>query len=56
MVEVGYGPRKEVHFLLPGRDCRHTDVLLPPFAGGQDAALDVTPARWPPWPGRIFVM
>ena len=41
-VEAGFNPRKEVRFLLPGRDSRPADVLIPHFAGGRDAALDVT--------------
>ena len=35
-------PRKEVRFLIPGRDSRPADVLLPQWSGGQDAALDIT--------------
>ena len=33
---------KEGRFLLPGADRRPADVLLPHWAGGRDAALDVT--------------
>ena len=33
---------KEGRFLLPGADRRPADVFLPNWAGGQDAALDVT--------------
>ena len=36
------GPTKEGRFLLPGRDARPADLLLPRWTGGQDAALDVT--------------
>ena len=36
------GPVKEGRFLLPGRDARPADLLLPRWSGGQDAALDVT--------------
>ena len=35
-------PVKEGRFLLPGVDRRPADVLLPNWAGGRDAALDVT--------------
>ena len=35
-------PRKEVRFLILGRDSRPADVLLPQWSGGQDAALDIT--------------
>ena len=33
---------KEGRFLLPGRDARPADLLIPRWCGGQDAALDVT--------------
>ena len=33
---------KESRFLLPGTDRRPADVLIPHWAGGKDAALDVT--------------
>ena len=36
------GPTKEGRFLLPGSDRRPADVLVPHWAGGRDAALDVT--------------
>ena len=36
------GPVKEGRFLLPGRDARPADLLIPRWSGGQDAALDVT--------------
>ena len=36
------GPSKEGWFLLPGTDRRPADVLIPHWAGGKDAALDVT--------------
>ena len=35
-------PVKEGRFLLPGNDCRPADVLLPNWAAGRDAALDIT--------------
>ena len=35
-------PVKEGRFLLPGRDARPADVLIPGWVGGRDAALDVT--------------
>ena len=41
-VAAGLGPVKEGRFLLPGADRRPADVLLPNWAGGRDAALDVT--------------
>ena len=36
------GPVKEGRFLLPGRDARPADLLIPRWVGGQDGALDVT--------------
>ena len=36
------GSVKEGRFLLPGRDARPADLLIPRWSGGQDAALDVT--------------
>jgi hypothetical protein len=36
------GPVKESRFLLPGDDRRPADVYIPNWAGGQDAAFDVT--------------
>ena len=41
-VAAGLGPTKEGRFLLPGADRRPADVLVPHWAGGRDAALDVT--------------
>ena len=35
-------PRKELRFLIPDRDSRPADVLIPQWSGGQDAALDIT--------------
>ena len=31
-----------MRFLVPGRDSRQADVLLPQWSGGRDAALDIT--------------
>ncbi len=39
---AGLGPVKEGRFLLPGDDRRPADVLIPHWAGGRDAAMDVT--------------
>ena len=36
------GPRREEQALLPGTNSRPADVLIPCWAGGRDAALDVT--------------
>ena len=36
------GPVKEGRFLLPGRDARPADLLIPRWEGGKDTALDVT--------------
>ena len=41
-VAAGLGPVKEGQFLLPGNDRRPADVLIRNWAGGKDAALDVT--------------
>ena len=41
-VAAGLGPTKEGRFLLHGVDRRPADVLVPHWAGGRDAALDVT--------------
>ena len=41
-VAAGLGPVREGRFLLPGTDRRPADVLLHHWAGGKDAALDVT--------------
>ena len=41
-VSAGLGPSKEGRFLLPGVDRRPADVLVPLWAGGRDAAYDVT--------------
>ena len=39
---AGLAPTKEGRFLLPGADRRPADVFIPHWAGGRDAALDVT--------------
>ena len=39
---TGLAPQKEGRALLPGNDRRPADILLPNWAGGRDAALDVT--------------
>ena len=39
---AGLAPIKEGRFLLPGDDRRPADVFIPYWAGGLDAALDVT--------------
>ena len=36
------GPVKEGRYLLPGRDARPADLLIPRWEGGKDTALDVT--------------
>ena len=41
-VAAGLGPVKEGRFLLPGNDRCPADVLIRNWAGGKDAALDVT--------------
>ena len=41
-VAAGLGPVKEGRFLLPGTDRRPADVLVPNWAAGKDAAMDVT--------------
>ena len=41
-VAGGLGPTKEGRFLIPGADRRPADVLVPHWAAGRDAALDVT--------------
>ena len=41
-VAAGLGPVREGRFLLPGTDRRPADVLVPNWAGGKDAAMDVT--------------
>ena len=41
-VSAGLAPTKEGRFLLPGDDRRPADVFIPHWAGGRDAALDVT--------------
>ena len=38
---AGLAPQKEGRALLPGNDRRPADILLPGWAGGRDAALDV---------------
>ena len=35
-------PTKDSRFLLPGQDRRPADVFIPSWAGGMDAALDIT--------------
>ena len=40
--QAALGPRKEPAGLLPGSDDRPADVLLPFWANGIDAALDVS--------------
>ena len=39
------GPVKKGRFLLPGRDARPVDLLIPRWEGGKDAALDITVVR-----------
>ena len=39
---AGLGPTKEGRFLLPDDGRRPADVLVPNWAGGRDAAMDVT--------------
>ena len=39
---AGLGPVKEGRALLPGDDRRPADILVPNWAGGRDAAMDVT--------------
>ena len=41
-MSAGLGPSKEGRFLLPGADRRPADILVPLWAGGRDAAFDVT--------------
>ena len=41
-MSAGLAPTKEGRFLLPGDDRRPADVFIPYWAGGRDAALDVT--------------
>ena len=41
-VSAGLGPSKEARFLIPGEDSRPADVLIPQWAAGTDAAIDVT--------------
>ena len=41
-VAAGLGPTKEGRFLLPDDGRRPADVLVPNWAGGRDAAMDVT--------------
>ena len=41
-VAAGLGPVKEGRALLPGDDRRPADILVPNWAGGRDAAMDVT--------------
>ena len=35
-------PTRESRFLLPGQDRRPADIFIPSWAGGLDAAIDVT--------------
>ena len=41
-VAASLAPVKEGRFLLPGKDARPADLLIPRWAGGKDACLDVT--------------
>ena len=41
-VSASLGPTREDRALLPGADQRPADVLIPLWAGGHDAALDIT--------------
>ena len=41
-VSAGLSPVKEARFLIPGEDSRPADVLIPQWAAGLDAAIDVT--------------
>ena len=41
-VSASLGPTREDRALLPGVDQRPADIFIPHWAGGQDAALDVT--------------
>ena len=49
--QAALGPRKEPAGLLPGSDDRPADVLLPFWANGKDAALDVSVVN-PLQPGK----
>ena len=50
--QAALGPRKEPAGLLPGSDDRPADVLLPFWANGKDAALDVSSAATTCWTSR----
>lgn len=41
-VSAALGPTKEGRFLLPGEGGKPADLFIPRWAGGKDAALDVT--------------
>ena len=41
-VAASLAPVQESHFLLPDRDARPADLLIPRWAGSKDAGLDVT--------------
>ena len=41
-VEAGLAPIKEGRALLPGTARRPADILIPAWAGGRNAALEVT--------------
>ena len=41
-VAAALAPTKEGRFLLPGQGGKPADILIPLWAGGKDAALDVT--------------
>ena len=41
-VSAALGPTKEGRFLLPGEGGKPADIFIPRWAGGKDAALDVT--------------
>ena len=39
---AGLAPVKEGRALIPGNNMRPADIFIPHWAGGRDAALDVT--------------
>ena len=41
-VQAALGPAREERALIPGREDRPADIYIPTWAGGRDAALDVT--------------
>ena len=41
-VAAGLAPTKEGRALIPGTNLRPADIFIPHWAGGRDAALDVT--------------